>query len=135
MPPVKPKKRRIWPWLLLGIPLLFAILIGGCSLLLFGAVRGPVDATNGYIANLDNGDYGAAYDSLCAKTRSAIDRDEWISGIGFEIGGEITDYNFSQVDISGSNASVTGTIDVDGASRSRIFDLVDEGGEWRVCFD
>ena len=126
------KKRRIWPWLLLGIPLLFAVLIGGCSLLFFGAVRGPIDATNNYVANLDNGDFGAAYDSLCSADRAAIPRDVWVADAASGIGGDITGYSYTQVEISG-DALVTGTIEIDGVSQSSVFRLVEEGDEWRVC--
>lgn len=132
-PPAAPqKKRRIWPWLLLGIPLLFAVVIGGCSLLIFGAVRGPVDATNNFVANLDNGDFGAAYDSLCSANRTSTSRDQWTANAAADIGGEITGYSYAQVEISG-DAVVTGTIEVDGVNRTSVFRLVEEDGEWRVC--
>lgn len=130
-PPAK-KKRRIWPWLLLGIPLLFAVGIGACSWLVFGAVRGPIDATNNYVANLDNGDFGAAYDSLCAADRANYARDSWTAGVQESIGGDITGYSFTQVEISG-DALVTGTIEIDGVSQTSVFRLVDEGDEWRIC--
>lgn len=132
-PAEQPKQRRIWPWFLLGIPLLFALGIGACSLLLFNAVRGPVDATNAYVANLDNGDYGAAYDSLCDADRAATPRDVWTAEAAAEITGDITGYRFSTVDVVNDEATVTGTIEIDGTSLDAQFSLVDEDGDWRVC--
>lgn len=134
VPPVQatpPKRRRIWPWL--AIPLVFALLIGGCSLALFLAVRPPADATNDYVALLDEGDYGAAYDSLCTAVRQTIDRDTFIAQGPERVGGDITDYRFSNVNRTNGVADVSGTVSIDGVSRSVTYELVQEDGEWRVC--
>ncbi|MEM7322599.1 MAG: hypothetical protein AAF531_05905 [Actinomycetota bacterium] len=96
-------------------------------------MRGPLDATNDYVANLDNGEYGAAYDQLCAASQAATPRDVWISEAADEIGGDITGYSYNQIDIVNSRATVTGTIEVDGATLDSVFTLVDEDGEWRIC--
>lgn len=131
------KKRRVWLWLLLGIPLLMLLGIGGCTALLFTSLRPPIDTTNAFVANLDDGDLRAAYDSFCEPIKASVGYDVWATAITRELGGEITDYSFTQASVVNSNgnqsATVTGTLEIDGASRPAEYDLIKEGGTWRVC--
>lgn len=133
LPPQEQKKRRIWPWLVLGIPVLLALIIGACGLLVYNFARGPIDATNAHVANLDNGDFDAAYSNLCEQVRANVPAAAWSEEARAELGGDITGYNFAAFEVVNSSASVTGTIEIDGLSRPFSFNLVQEGGEWRVC--
>jgi hypothetical protein len=45
---VGPKKKKKWPWVVLGIFLLLALLIGGCTVLIVKAVGKPVKAGNNF---------------------------------------------------------------------------------------
>ncbi len=114
---------------------LFVVLIGGCGLFVFNSTRGPVDATNIFVANLDDGNLAEAHGSLCSRVRSSTPFDEWAAGLDARLrGGEITDYNFTSVSVSNNSvAVVTGTIEIDGFDQQSRFDLVSEGGSWRVC--
>ena len=128
-----PKKRRVWPWLLLGVPILFGLVFVGCIALVIGVTRGPIDATNTYVAHIDNGEFGLAYDTLCPNVQSSFDRDVWAAETEALLGGEITDFSYNSVQVSGSTATVTGTIDIDGVTLGSEFDLVEVNDEWRVC--
>jgi len=132
-----PPKRRRWLWLILAVPLLGLLGIGGCTALLVRSLSGPLDATNAFVANLDEGDFDAAYSSLCQASRDSVPADRWTAEIETALGGEITDYRFTETSISSVNgrstATVTGTIEVDGFGRSVSYGLVEEGSVWRVC--
>ncbi len=131
------KKRRGWLWLLLGIPLLGLLAVGGCTALLVTSVRPTIDTTNTFIANVDDGDLRSAYDSLCEPMKARYGYEDWASGVAADLGGEITGYRFTQASVTTGggeqNATVSGTIDVDGIARDVTFDLVKEGDDWRVC--
>lgn len=129
----QPKKRRIWPWILLAVFLLFFALIAGCSYLVFNFTRGPIDATNAFVANIDNKEYAAAYDSLCEAAQAQQTEAEWIADTQAEFDGEITGYTFNEVQYTGNVTTVTGTIDIDFVTRQYTFTLDEVGDEWRVC--
>ncbi len=131
------KKGRKWLWIILGVLLAMVLGIGGCTALLVRSVSGPIDATNAFVAELDNGNFDGAYDLLCTATQNATDAGQWTAEAQNGLGGEITDYSFTSASISSGSgpdvATVTGSIDVDGSSRSVSYDLVKEGDDWRVC--
>ena len=132
------KKSKKWLWILLAIPLLLLLGIGGCTALLYSSIGQPIDATNAFVAELDNGDYAAAYNQLCTSTKGAVDPDQWAAEAEAGIGGEITDFSFTEAFVSASSgqestATVSGTIEVDGVGRSVTYNLVKEGDDWRVC--
>ncbi|MGH1489202.1 MAG: hypothetical protein ACRBK7_07385 [Acidimicrobiales bacterium] len=114
--------------------MLFAVMIGGCVVLLLGATTPAIDATNAYVALLDDGEFEAAYESMCLSSRASTEIGEWVEGTRNQLGDVgITDYNFTSVSVSGGRATVTGVIEVDGFPRSAVFTLVSESDEWRVC--
>lgn len=131
------KKSRKWLWVLLGIPLLALLGIGGCTAVLFRAVSGPIDATNAFVAELDEGDFDGAYQSLCQATRNAVPAEQWTAEIEAGLSGDITDYRFTEASVSSVNGSstavVSGSIEIGGLSRNVTYSLVEEGSEWRVC--
>ena len=132
------KKSRKWLWILLAIPLLILLGIGGCTALLVSSIGEPIDATNAFVADLDNQDFAAAYNQLCTTTKGAVGPDQWAAEVEAGLGGEITDYNFTEASVSSSSgqqstATVTGTIAVDGVDRAVSYGLVKEGDDWRVC--
>lgn len=130
----KSKSSKKWLWLILIVPLFFALLIGGCVVLLLRATAPAVDATNAYVALLDDGELEAAYQSMCSSSRASTESAEWVEAVRSQLGDVgITDYNFSSVSVSGGRATVSGIIEVDGFGRSSVFELVSESGEWRVC--
>jgi hypothetical protein len=135
----EPKRRNRGCLLaLVLVPLLIVLGIGGCTAAIVLAVRPPIDATNRFVANLDNGDFDAAYESLCAAERESVPRQVWIDAQVADLGGEITGYQFTSGEVNSAVGSqtvavVTGTIEVDGVERAERFRLVDEDGDWKIC--
>lgn len=132
------KKRRIWVWLLIliGIPLL---LVGGCVAFVLNVARGPLDATNGYIALLDEQRFDEAYDAAHPECQE-IDRTNFVLALQDL---DIVGYNMDSVSTTNNNvAVVSGTItlapdpavDVVGEdTRTAQFNLRTLDGDWKVC--
>jgi hypothetical protein len=107
--------------------------IGGCTLFVLNLARGPIDAANAWVAIVDEGNFDAAYDNLCADLRNTNDRASVVSGLDATYGGGITDYQFSAVDSTNGVTSVTGTIAVAGQSRPISLVMRKDGDDWKVC--
>ncbi len=109
-PPVK-KKSRVWLILLIliGIPIL---LIGGCSAAVFWASRVPVGVTNDFLADVQAGDYNAAFDHTkpsCGIAANADELAQIFSGVS------VTSYNISGISSNNGVTSTNGTITFDGS--------------------
>lgn len=120
---------------MLAILVLLVVLVGGCSFLVFNATRGVIDAANVYVANIDDGDFDAAYSSLCSQIQSSTTSAEWAEDLNARLrDGEITDYNFNSFNVTNNSvATVSGTIEIDGFEQTSILELVNENDTWRVC--
>jgi hypothetical protein len=93
-------------------------------------VKPPIDATNEFLADIEDGDLESAIDQLCSADED-VDEDELLlvalSGLeGFEV-------NPFSVDIDGDRATVQ--FDADGFDFNEVVELPlrKEDGEWRVC--
>ncbi|MEZ5226033.1 MAG: hypothetical protein R2710_04995 [Acidimicrobiales bacterium] len=130
------RKRKIWPWVL-GIFALFGLAIGGCSFVLYRAVKGPIDQANEFLAAVDAGDLDAAAamaskDARCFGETAQRDLTDYFGNA------DITGYRLSSVNVSNTNGDstgdVSGTIDIAGQPTAPIaFLMVKEGGDWKVC--
>lgn len=131
------KSRRGCLWALLLVPLLLVLGVGGCSAAVFFAVREPIDATNLYVAHLDNGDYASAYDSLCRAALATSTLEEFTAAQIDQFGDDITAYSFTTAEVEGigseRTATVSGTIEIGGLNTNRTFRLVEEDGNWKIC--
>jgi hypothetical protein len=108
------------------------VVFAGCVNVMVNLVRAPIETTNTFVAHLDNGDYEAAYNSLCRATRSELTLDEFVEHQSATAA--ITGYTMTPASASvGELTSVSGTIEINGEPRNVTFDLVRENGEWRVC--
>ena len=124
-------KPRIWPWVT-GLVVIVTVVLGGCVSIMVNLVRAPIETTNAFVANLDNGEYEVAYNSLCQATRSELTLAEFVDHQSASEA--ITDYTLTPAAASvGELTTVSGTIDISGEPRNVTFDLVREGGQWRVC--
>jgi hypothetical protein len=131
--PPKPKRTqpRLWPWLLL-VSIIFLIGVGVFTSLTISRARGPIDATNQFIARLDNGELREAYDLLCAQTRVDISFSEFQSDMARST--EIADYTMTSISGAFRNpALIAGSIKIDDTPRNVGFRLRQENGQWRVC--
>lgn len=128
-PPSAPAKRRKWPWILGGVFLLFVLMIGGCSLLVFNLARGPIDGANEWVAMLDDGDFVGAQASMCGGAGNANDP----GTLEADFGAGIDDFNLSSVNSTNGVTSVEGTITVGGVPRAATMFMNNENDAWRVC--
>lgn len=131
-PPVERKKRR-WPWILVGILGLLVLLIGGCSWLVFRAASPSIDAANEWVALVDEQRWGEAYDALCPALRAEVDRADGEAELQNDFGAGIDAYRISSFQNTNGNVSVGGQITVGGDERPVTFRMDDDSGQWRVC--
>ncbi len=124
------KKRKKWPWVLLGIFVLFILLIGSCSFFVYRLASGPIDATNAYVGAIDESNYAEAYDLLCQREQTATPFPEWQAQADDE---NITGYSFTSVQNTNGRTTVSGNVEIDGVPEFVEFSLVKENDEWKVC--
>lgn len=121
----------MWPWFFALIVLVFVLMVG-CVAFVVTRVRAPIEASNAFVAHLDEGELDAAYDSLCSETRSAVPREQFKQDVALD--GEITGYTLTSASAAtGTLTLVSGTIEVDETPRNISFRLTREGDTWRVC--
>jgi len=129
--PPPPVRRRVWPWVM-AIIVGALVLLSGCVAIAIGLTRGPVQATNSFVALLDNGQFVQAHQSLCTETRSALTEQQFRQD--FSAATNISDYGFTPASAGvGSFAMISGTITVNDEIRNISFELRREDDEWRVC--
>jgi hypothetical protein len=125
-----PKKRRKWPWILLGIFLLMVLGIGACSVFVFRAISGPTDYANTFADQLYTNPSGAAGE-LCPgstidaaglqKTHDALIAAGW-TGSKALYGAQVNSNN------GDTSAGIAGTL----GSSSVTFELAKRNGDWCV---
>jgi hypothetical protein len=139
-----PKKRRLtWLWLL--IPLMAVLVAATVVAGIFGVklFTAPVDATNGYYADLSAGRYDQAYARLCSPAQRAFSESRFVQSQERDerAQGRISSYDFDDVELGDDNdfdtgyidATVKGTVVRDGRSTDVIVGLRHEDGDWHVC--
>ncbi|MEL7155155.1 MAG: hypothetical protein AAFN30_00995 [Actinomycetota bacterium] len=125
------RRRRIWPWVLVAMVAVF-LGIGACTAVAVTLASAPVGAANDFVALLDDGEFEAAYESLCPTARAEIDFEQFQSDMARAT--EISDYTLSSVSAgTGRPTLVSGTIELSGSPRNVGFRMVDIDGTWRVC--
>ncbi len=111
------------------------VVIVGFILLVMWVVsmaRGPIDATNAFVANIDEGRFTSAYESMCDEARATYSLDDFISHM--TASASITDYTFASASVrSNQQTIVSGTIDIDEVPQAADFGLREEGEAWKVC--
>lgn len=132
-PPFTRERRRLWPWFLALFILITPFgLMGACTAFLVSRSRAPIDATNEFIAALDEQRIDDAYDQLCQPTKDAIPFAAFAAD--YSRSGEITDYVFSSISAPSNRMTlVSGKIDLAGAPWATAFHVRQEGEEWQVC--
>jgi len=127
------KKSAVWKWIL-GVFVLFVLGVGGCSLLLFNAVKGPIDAANEFLAAAEAGDLAevvnlASTDAKCFGSTAEADLEDFLAQVS------ISDYNLSSSYVNSLDGQTTG--DVSGTIRAGdqtiAFRMVKVSDEWLVC--
>ncbi len=126
-PPAKKKGRGCLFWGLLAF-VAFIVLVGGCSIAGYLLVRGPIDATNNFLAEAAAGDFeGAAALSApaCDLTANQIEADlNVLSSYSILIANTGT----------GSGTETGGTIVVNGTTLPFRAEMAKNASdEWAVC--
>ncbi len=123
--------RRVWPWIF-GVLLLIVAGVGGCVAWVVNLAKAPVEATNAFVAQLDDGHLDAAYRSLCSPLRAQRSFDDFQADQS--AASAITGYTFTSVAAAtGELTQVSGTISINGVPRSAAYGLRQEDGVWKVC--
>ncbi len=133
VPAAAPRRRRRWPWVVLGVVVLLGLLIGGCSVLLLRAVSPSIDAANEWMALVDEQRWDEAYGELCSSTQESQGADAVVPVLRQDFGDGITDYRLSQYQNNNGNVSIGGQVEIDGRDRSITLAMSDADGTWRVC--
>lgn len=124
-PPEK-KGRGCLFWAVLGFVLL-VLLVGGCGVVGWLLIRGPIDGTNEFLAEVAAGDYTGAEALVapdCALTAAQIESD---------LGG-LTDYQIFLASTGTGDATRTGgTVTVAGNLQDFTAEMRDTDDGWRVC--
>lgn len=124
------KKSRRSLWITLGV--IFGVLalgIGSCTIWFVGAVKAPVDASNNFLAAIDNGNYAEAIslsDPGCSLGMSEAD-------LAQVFGGADITYNLNNSSVTNSSATVSGSFSVVGQDLSSISLQLRNIDGWRVC--
>ncbi len=128
-----PRRRRRWPWVLLGGVILLGLAIGGCSVLFLRAVSPSIDAANEWMALVDEQRWDEAYGELCAVTQERQAADSVVSTLRQDFGDGITGYRLSQYQNTNGNVSIGGDVEIAGQDRPITLAMSDADGTWRVC--
>lgn len=100
----------------------------------YNAIKGPFDATNDFIAFVNDGEADAAYDMLSANSpiRKDYSRTEFRQLVS-EMKGNLKDWTAFSTSIVNDTATVTVTMEYRQGGREDVdFDLRKESGEWKV---
>jgi hypothetical protein len=92
-------------------------------------------AAESFLGRLAAGNVTGAYDQLCNETRSRLEREDFVAGIGGRPA--VHTWRIDKVDRAGDGAvSVTATLaDPGGNPTAYAMRVVDDRGAWRVCGD
>ncbi|MFC7548616.1 hypothetical protein [Plantactinospora sp. GCM10030261] len=92
-------------------------------------------ATDAFVGRLIAGDYGAAYDGLCADTRERFDREEFVDSVAGRPA--VRSYQIEAIEDGGAGGfTVRLTLaDPSGTTAPQVFRVVPDRGAWRVCGD
>lgn len=124
-PPQK-KGRGCLFWAVLAIVLL-VLLVGGCGIVGYLLIRGPIDGTNEFLAEVADGDYAGAEALVapgCALSAAQIEAD---------LGG-LTDYQIFLASTGTGEINRTGgTVTINGELLDFTAQVEDTDEGWRVC--
>jgi hypothetical protein len=143
MPPPVPKKSHTLRTVLIVVGIVLVLCCGGAvvgGVFLFHGLSKttapPRAAADKFITDLENGDTSAAYDLLCAGTRSAFTEDAFTQGVAGQP--KISSHSIKGVDVVTSAGHTSATVEADlttgtGFVDHHQFPLVKEDGSWKVC--
>jgi hypothetical protein len=133
-PPLPPRKVRLtWLWVVLGILFGLGVLFVIAIVALVATLRPPVDAMNRYLADVEHGDYAAAYGRLCAAEQASTRPADFPQAIA-PFKQDLADYTVYSFDPFGNERIVQYSVtDAGGNDTTYRATMVREAGAWRVC--
>lgn len=136
--PVKQKTGKGWK-IALVIGLVAILVIGGAvaaiGLLVFSAVKAPIDATNEFIEAINEGDAQTAWGLLHPSSpfREDYTQSTFATEVVDTLEGELSTWNANEASVTGSEAQVEVDISYKDGSEDRvIFNLEKSDDEWLI---
>lgn len=122
---VAPKRRRIWPWVLLALVLIPVLVFAGCAVLVGGAVKSVDDARLGGTAKL-----GDTFTYASGLALSVTPPEPYQATNPYIVGRDETGYEVTVTVRNGTDAPVgsiliSTNVTVNQAPAERVFDGVD----------
>lgn len=137
-PPTKQKTGKGWKIAIIVI-LITLLVIGGAvaaiGLLVFSAVKAPIDVTNNYIEAINEGDAEAAWELLHPNSpfRHNFTFAEFETKVVEPSAHQLATWNANEVDVSGNRAVVEADLELtDGSGYRARFALRKDNGDWKV---
>jgi len=126
----KPKKKRLWPKILIGI----AVFIGLTIAIAFWATSGLVDPIDRQLAAIKRGDMQAAYAENAIAMRDRISLAQFEAFVKrHPVLQRNADRTFTSRSLQGATGEVKGTLTDDrGAVMPVQYQLVKENDQWRI---
>ncbi len=148
IPPQQPKKRRRWPWIVLGIVIVLLLACGGgvFAVVQLIAHNPATDVVNHYYTAIENQDYATAFGYLDPNMKLTTSQgpggqmtQDLFAQVGQEFDtqrGKISKYNITNTALNSSNGVNTGTFTVSltrsGAPYDVHLQLQQEGNDWKI---
>jgi hypothetical protein len=141
-PPQPPRKRFPWKTVIIVAVVLVLLCCGGGGYgiyRVFVAGSAPVrDSANAFVDDLQAGRIDAAYNSLCSSTKQEFSREKFDGYLATVQ--KITGHSVTGFSLNTTNGKKTGQVTMkltyfDGSTGTHVFELVEEGGKYRVCGD
>ncbi|UWZ37713.1 DUF4878 domain-containing protein [Dactylosporangium roseum] len=136
----QPRRRSTLKIVLIILAVVIVVCCGGGAagfyFLLTGATKAPKAATSAFLDELEAGNYAAAYNRLCADTKSEFEQPTFEEKIkARQPKSHDLDWGGSYDNTNGrETAAITGDVTfTDGSSNNESFQLRKEGGDWKVC--
>jgi hypothetical protein len=137
-----PRKRFPWKTVIIVAVVLLLLCCGGGGYgiyRVFVAGSAPVrDPANAFVDDLQGRRVDKAYDSLCNSTKQSFSREKFHGYV--ETDTQVTGHSITGFSLNTTNGKKTGQVTmklnyIDGSVRTHVFQLVEEGGKYRVCGD
>jgi hypothetical protein len=137
--PQKPRRRRVWIYLLVGAVVLIVGLAVASGTIWIQKIKPPIDAANDFLRDISQGDYEAAFDQLCAQEKVDGSASSLADTVDRLVVFGLDDYEVSPFDvhIDGSEASVEADLNAGSFGRTDAdvvrIQLEKIDGTWRPC--
>lgn len=129
-PPGAPQRKRSWKWIVVVFLVAPIALIAGCIVLFVGAVRGPIDAANEFMRDVQDGDANAAIAHLDPACFNSVDTREVLTLVS----NGLESWNLTGTsNNNNTTGEARGTITFDSGERNITFEMTRPGQEWLVC--